>query len=81
MTRYANSRDTDAASELESFLDNESHNLSPHLFDGLEDVAESIDKIVNELIVELQDVQSDNEEHKAEINELYKKIEELEESK
>lgn len=88
MTRYASSRNTDAVSELERFLDDESDNLSPHLFNGLEEVAESIDKIANETLTEVQDLQSrleDREERLIElgntIDKLEEKIDELEESK
>lgn len=44
MSRQSISRQTDAASELESFLDSEADNISPYMFDELEKVAEVIDE-------------------------------------
>lgn len=81
MSRQSIGRQTDVAAVLESFLDEETDNLSTNLFDGLEEVAETIDKMVNEILGSLQDTQAENEDFKAEIERLEAKIEELEESK
>ena len=80
LSRQAIGRQTDAASVLERFLDDETDNLSSNLFDGLEVVAESIDEMVNEMLGELQDVQEELETVKNEKVELESQIQELEEA-
>lgn len=81
MRRQATSRQTDIATELEGWMDLENDNLSEYLFTGLEEVAEKIDDMVNEILGDLQDVRGDNEELKTEIERLINQLEELEESK
>ena len=80
MSRQAVSRQTDAASELESFLDDESGNISKNLFDGLEEVAEAIDGIAIDLQEYLDELENEKEEFVSEIERLESRIDELEES-
>jgi peptidoglycan hydrolase CwlO-like protein len=80
LSRQASGRHTEPASVLERFLDDETDNLSTNLFDGLEEVAESIDEMVNEILGVLQDTQEDLETLKSEKAELEARIQELEEA-
>lgn len=80
LSRQAIGRQTDPASVLERFLDDETNNLSTNLFDGLEDVAESIDEMVNEILGVLQETQEELETLKSEKAELEARIQELEEA-
>jgi len=80
MSRQSIVRRTDAASELESFLDSETENLSPYLFDELEKVAGTIDEMVSELEEILDEANDDIEELNAQIERLETQIDEMEEN-
>ncbi len=78
MSRQAISRKTDAASELETFLDSEADNLSPYMFDELEKVAETIDETVSELEESIDTANDEIEDLQSEIESLERRIDELE---
>jgi len=80
LSRQAISRQTNAASELESWMDEVSDDLSANLFDGLEKVAESIDDMVGVLNESLDDAEDEVESLREDIRTLEYRIEELEES-
>lgn len=66
----ASSRNTEIASLLENFLDENQENLPPSMFNELDDLAEQIDSLVKEKEDELDELQSDNDEMKNQIIEL-----------
>lgn len=65
----SNARNTDIGKLLEKFLDDNEQDLSPNMFNALEDVAEEVDDMVYDLLVEI-------EERKEELEEIRKKLEE-----
>ncbi|MDI6677732.1 hypothetical protein QMA02_17985 [Bacillus wiedmannii] len=68
----ASSRKTDIASMLESFLDTNEEDLSPKMFQELNDLAGDIDESVSELQEEIEDLKQEKEE----LTETVKKLEE-----
>lgn len=66
----ASSRNTEIASLLENFLDENQENLPPSMFNELDDLAEQIDSLVKEKEDELDELQTDNDAMKNQITEL-----------
>ncbi|WP_144641290.1 hypothetical protein [Bacillus cereus] len=58
----ASSRKTDIASMLESFLDTNEEDLSPKMFQELNDLAGDIDESVSVLQEEIEDLKQEKEE-------------------
>lgn len=65
----SNARNTDIGKLLEKFLDDNEQDLSPNMFNALEEVAEEVDSMVGDLLVEI-------EERKEELEEIRKELEE-----
>lgn len=65
----SNARNTDIGKLLEKFLDDNEQDLSPNMFSALEEVAEEVDSMVDDLLVEI-------EERKEELDEIRKELEE-----
>ena len=65
----SNARNTDIGKLLEKFLDDNEQDLSPNMFNALEEVAEEVDSMVDDLLVEI-------EERKEELDEIRKELEE-----
>lgn len=71
----ARSRDTAPAQELEHYLDGNEQRIPPEVFNELDDLAESIDKLVKEIESEHSDAISDLN---SEIEQLKEQLEEAE---
>lgn len=62
-------RRTEIGSLLENFLDDNEDDLSPNMFNALEDVAAEVDDLASDLLVEIEERKEELEELKAEMEE------------
>lgn len=64
-------RETDIAKLVESFLDDNEEDLSPNMFNALEEVAEEIDSQVSDLLDQIDELE-------VRVKELEEELEEIE---
>ena len=78
MPNYSTLRQTDIAKMVESFIDSNEDDLSPNLFQALDELAGDIDNLCEEIQELDQELKDDARELMEKVEQLEKEIEKLE---